>query len=99
MYHFGIPEYVIHLGHLAMGAFFAYVGYYKKMNKQVATAMLVLGALAIAYHGHLVLISNEHFEGEESKDAKIDTKAIAKKEKKKPKGPGGCHCDDPACDC
>ena len=64
-----------------MGAFFAYVGYYKKMNKQIATGMLVLGALALAYHAHLLYLQSrgEHFKGK--------------------RGPKGCLCEDPACDC
>ncbi len=64
-YHFGIPEYVIYISHIVFGAFFVYVGYYKKMNKQIATGLLILGALAIAYHMHLFLIVKSHFGGYE----------------------------------
>lgn len=44
-----------------MGLFFTYIGYYKKMNKQVATILIVLGSLAVAYHIHLAFLYKEHF--------------------------------------
>ena len=65
MSNFGLSAEMIHLGHLAMGAFFAYVGYYKKMNKNISMALLVLGAAAAAYHGHSLLVNKGFLGGRE----------------------------------
>ena len=79
---FRLSSQVIHLGHLVMGAFFAYVGYYKKMNKQVSMALLVLGALAAAYHGHLLAVEKGFMGGREgfSEDLNSSRSNMGKKE-------------------
>ena len=57
MYSFGIPSYIIQIGHLLMGGFFMYIGYYKKITKPIAAVILMLGALAVSYHSHLLYLS------------------------------------------
>lgn len=55
-YNFGIPSFIIHLGHLLIGTFLIYIGYYQKINKQTGMILVVLGSLAIVYHGHLLIL-------------------------------------------
>jgi hypothetical protein len=59
-YHFGVPEWVVWFSHIVMGAFFVYVGYAlvlrQKLPTYVAITVLVLGVLAILYHGHIWIL-------------------------------------------
>ncbi len=65
-YHFGIPSNVVFIGHIVLGILLAYIGYYRKMDRNVSMLLVVLGVMAAAYHGHLYFISNteDHSEKE-----------------------------------
>ncbi len=62
-YSFGIPGNLLWTGHIIMGTLLFYIGYQllnDNMPKQwIAILLLVLGALAIAYHGHLMYVNNK----------------------------------------
>ena len=54
----GIPDYVIQLGHLAIGVFIAYIGYKKMMNKNIAKILLLIGIATIASQGYKLYLEN-----------------------------------------
>lgn len=62
-YSFGIPGNMIWTGHMLMGALFAYIGYLLLNDLPIrqifAILLLVLGSLAVAYHGHLMYVNNK----------------------------------------
>ena len=73
-YHFGVPEWIVWLSHIIIGAFLVYVGYALVLRQRIplmaALALLVLGVLAILYHGHIWLVDEHEDEDEDEKDDK-----------------------------
>lgn len=57
MYHFGVPNIVIWLSHVILGAYFLFIGYNLLNKKQIGQVnsliLIVLGVLMALYHGHL----------------------------------------------
>ena len=54
-------ELLIYSFHIVIGLFFVYSGYEliskKQLNDKLILLIIILGALAIAYHSHLLLLS------------------------------------------
>jgi len=61
-YSFGVPGIAVWTSHLLIGAFLVYIGWTlnkgRPLNKNFAIALIVLGALAMLYHSHLVYYYN-----------------------------------------
>lgn len=53
-YSFGVPAVIIESFHILMGGLFAYIGYTKKISKEIYILLMVLGSLAILYHSCLM---------------------------------------------
>jgi len=77
-YHFGVPEWIVWLSNIMIGAFLVYVGYALVLRQRIpltaALALLVLGVLAILYHGHIWLVDEDE-DADEDADEKDDKKA------------------------
>jgi len=60
-YSYGIPGIAIWSSHIAIGIILFYVGYSlinsKPINQWLAILLIVLGSLAVAYHGHLLYVN------------------------------------------
>lgn len=56
-YHFNVPCSTVWLSHILMGIFFTYIGYLliegKKVDKWISISLIVIGVLAVLYHGHI----------------------------------------------
>lgn len=59
-YNFGIDGNLIWPMHIILGFFFLYVGYitlnHQKVSQLMALTLIVLGILAILYHGHILYL-------------------------------------------
>jgi hypothetical protein len=65
---------LIYLFHIIMGSFLVYVGYEllikNKLNDKLILLIIILGALAVAYHAHLLFLSFIQGKGNKAKNKK-----------------------------
>jgi len=63
MYSFGVPNILVYLSHLIIGLLLMYSGYLSlhnnKLSKNVSVLLIVLGVIAVLYHGHLWYVHND----------------------------------------
>jgi hypothetical protein len=60
-YHYNLPGYLVWISHILIGAFLLYLGYTVVNTHQIptwsGTILIILGTLALFYHGHLLILN------------------------------------------
>jgi len=71
LYSFGIPGNAIWIMHIIIGFIISYVGYaqlnHQNISQNLSIILIVLGVLAMLYHGHLMYLNDK-----ENKDNKVN---------------------------